>query len=128
MLALMLAAALSGGPCADPTIVSAGVQSVTQNGALNHYTVAITVMNQGDVAQPSNLLESVDVIQASRKTGQMGLQPLGPHQSQKVTYSFDRSVEAGNGTTDLTFILDFNGMSGSNVDCRGGQESYTLTV
>jgi hypothetical protein len=128
MLAFMLAAALSGGPCADPSIVSAGVQSVTQNGALNHYTVGITVMNQGDVSQPSNLLESVDVIQAGQKSGQMGVQPLGPHQAQKVMYSFDRSVEAGNGTTDLTFYLDFNGMSGSNVNCRGGQESYTITV
>ncbi|MBV8172011.1 MAG: hypothetical protein JO219_08785 [Candidatus Eremiobacteraeota bacterium] len=128
MLALLLAAALNTGSCANPSIVSAGVESVAQNGALNRYTIAIVVQNQGGVTQPSDLLESVDVIQAGQKTGQMGLQPLHPGQSQKVIYTFDRSNEAANGTTDLTFSLDFNGRAGDNIDCHGGHESVTISV
>jgi hypothetical protein len=128
MLALMLVAALTGASCANPSILSAGVQSVTTNGGLKHYTIAITVQNQGDVRQPSNLLQSVDVFQAGQRVGRIGLQPLGPKQSQKVTYSFDRSEDAGVGTTDLIFTLDFNGRSGNNVDCHAGKEALRITV
>ncbi len=128
MLALMLAAALNGASCATPTIVSATVQSATANGALKHYTIAITVANQGGVKQPSDLLESVDVFQAGQRVDRIGLQPLGPKQSQTVTYSFDRSAEAGDGTTDVIFTLDFNGRTGNDVDCRGGREALRISV
>ncbi len=128
MLAFLLVAALTGASCANPSILSANVQSVTTNGGLNHYSVAITVRNQGDVPQPSNLLQSVDVFQAGQRVDRIGLQPLGQNQSQKVIYSFDRSDDAGVGTTDLTFTLDFNGRSGDNVDCHAGKESFQISV
>jgi hypothetical protein len=128
MLALMLAAALNGASCATPSIVSATVQSATTNGALKHYTIAIVVQNQGSVKQPGDLLESVDVFQAGQRVDRIGLQPLGPKQSQTVTYGFDRSAEAGDGTTDLIFTLDFNGRTGNDVDCRGGKEALRITV
>lgn len=128
MLALILAAALTPSLCANPSILSAGVQSIATNGALKHITIRITVANQGGVRQPSNLLQSLDVLQDGEKVGKIGLQPLRPKQSQKVTYSFDRSAEADAGTTDLTFTLDFNGGSGNNVDCRAGKETVTISV
>ena len=128
MLALLLAAAVAGGACANPSIISASVQSVTQTGGLNHHTVSIVVRNLGTVKQPSNLLQSIDVLQDDQKTGKIGLQPLAPGQSQKVTYSFDRSADAGAATTLLTFILDMNGQSGGDVDCHAGNEMTTLTV
>src|ERR1700737_2072464 len=118
MFELILVAALSS--CANPSILSAGVQSATTDGALRRYTIAITVQNRGNVRQPSNLLQSVIVLQDGQKVNQIGLQPLRPKQSQKVTYSFDRAAEAGAGTTDLTFTLDFNGRSGNNIDCHAG--------
>ena len=95
---------------------------------VKHYTIAITVANQGGVKQPSDLLESVDVFQAGQRVDRIGLQPLGPKQSQTVTYSFDRSAEAGDGTTDLIFTLDFNGRTGNDVDCRTGREALRITV
>jgi hypothetical protein len=128
MLALILVAVLNGASCANPSILSAAVQSDTTNGGLKRYTIAITVQNQGNVRQPGNLLQSLDVLQDGQKVGKVGLQPLAPKQSQKVTYSFDRSIDAGDDTTDLTFTLDFNGRSGNNVDCHAGNETFALTV
>ncbi|MDQ6767216.1 MAG: hypothetical protein M3Z41_05360 [Candidatus Eremiobacteraeota bacterium] len=128
MLTLILAAALTGASCANPSILTAGVQSVTTNAGLNHYTLAISVRNQGNVRQPSNLLQSVDVLKDRLRVDRIGLQPLRPKQSQKVFYSFDRSDEAGAGTTEFTFTLDFNGRSGSNIDCHGGNETLTISV
>jgi hypothetical protein len=128
MLAVMLAAALAGASCANPSILSAAVQSATANGALKHYTIAITVKNLGNVRQPSNLLQSVDVFQDDQRVDRIGLQPLGPKRSQTVTYGFDRSADAGDGTTNLLFTLDFNGRTGKNVDCHGGNENFTFSV
>jgi hypothetical protein len=128
MLALVVAAAINAAACANPSILSARVQPATMHGALQHITIAITVKNIGNVRQPSNLLQSLDVFQNDQRVGKIGLQPLGPHQSQTVSYSFDRSPDAGAGTTNLTFRLDFNGRSGSSVDCRKGRESLSMSV
>lgn len=128
MLTLIVAAALTGAACANPSILSAQSQSVTTNGGLNHYTVAITVQNQGNIRQPSNLLQSVDVFQDGLRVDRIGLQPLRPNQMQKVTYGFDRAADAGEGTTNLAFNLDFNGRSGKNVDCGAGNETYTIAI
>jgi hypothetical protein len=128
MHAILLAAALTTAPCANPTILSAVVQPVTANGALNHYTIAITVQNLGSVRQPSNLLQSIDVLQDDQPVDRIGLQPLRPNQSQKVMYGFDRSADAGEGTTSLVFTLDFNGRAGDDVDCHAGVESFKLRV
>ena len=128
MLAFLLAAGLAGTSCANPSILSAGVQSVATNGSLKHYTLAISVQNLGNGRQPSNLLQSIDVFQDGQRVDRIGLQPLRPKQLQKVTYSFDRSGDAGDGTTEFTFTLDFNGRSGHNVDCHAGNETLTATV
>jgi hypothetical protein len=128
LITLILAAALTGATCANPSILSAGVQSVTTNDGLKHFTIAITVQNQGDIRQPGNLLQSVDVFQDGLQVDRIGLKPLSPRQRQKVTYSFDRAADAGVGTTNLTFTLDFNGRAGNNVNCDAGNETITTTV
>ncbi len=127
MFALIILAAL-GASCANPSILSAKVQSMNANGGLQHITIGITVENLGDLKQPSNLLQSLDVLQDGDKVGKIGLQPLAPKQSQNVSYAFDRSVDAGAGTTNLTFMLDFNGRSGSGVTCHAGRETLKFTV
>jgi len=127
MLAVLLVAALTGAPCANPSIVSAA-PTVTAHGAINHYTIAVTVQNRGDARQPGNLLQSVDVFQDGEKKGQLGLQPLGPKQSQRVRYGFDRSSSAGDHTTSLLLKLDANGRSGNTVDCHAGTDIYKLKV
>lgn len=128
MLALLLASMIASGSCANPSIMSARVQSVTANGTLQQYTIAVVVKNIGDVRQPGNLLQSLDVLQDDQRVGKVGLQPLAPNQSQKVTYEFDRSLDAGTGTTNLLFRLDFNGRSGSDTTCHGGKEAFSLSV
>ncbi len=72
---VQIAAACSG---AEPSIVQAAVRSVAHNGPLNHYTVAVTVTNQGSMRQPGNTLQSVAVYQNGDKVDQKGLQPLRP--------------------------------------------------
>jgi hypothetical protein len=74
------------------------------------------------------LLQSLDVLQDGERVDRVGLQPLRPKQSQRVTYAFDRSSDAGDGTTRLTFVLDFNGRSGSDVSCHDGNESATISI
>ncbi len=128
MLALILAVALTGGSCANTSILSAGVQTVATNGGLAHYTIAITVQNQSDTRQPGNLLQSLDVFQNGQRVDKIGLQPLGPKQLQKVTYGFDRASDAGVGTTHLTFTLDFNDGSGNNADCNPGNQTFKIRV
>lgn len=128
MFALIVTAALATAACANPSILSASVQSVSANGGLHHYTIAVTVQNRGSVRQPSDLLQSMDVFQNGLRVDRIGLQPLRPAQTQKVTYGFDRSADAGDGTTNLLFNLDYNGRSGNDVDCRAGNESFSLAV
>jgi hypothetical protein len=128
MLALLVASMVAAGSCANPSIISAKVQSATMHGTLRHYTIAIVVKNIGNLRQPGNLLQSLDVLQNDQRVGKIGLQPLAPGQSQKVTYGFDRSPDAGAGTTNLLFKLDFNGRSGNDTTCHGGKEAFSLTV
>jgi hypothetical protein len=51
MFALLLAAAIATKACADPSIVSANLASVTANGTLKHYTIAIAVSNLGGMRE-----------------------------------------------------------------------------
>jgi hypothetical protein len=126
MLAYLLAATLAGAPCANPSIIATNVQSVANNGQLNHYTIAIEVQNVGDLEQPGNLLQSIDVFKDGQRIDRIGLQPLHPGQMQTVTFGFDRASDAGDGTTRLTFAIDLNGQSGDNVDCHAGTETAKI--
>jgi len=128
MIAIISSILIAAAACANPSIVSTAMQSVTtdENG-LNHYTVGVTVQNLGTVRQPSNLLQSIVVEQDGARVDVIGLLPLRPRQTQHVMYSFVRSSDAGPGTTHLSFSLEFN-KSGSNVDCRAGTESAALDV
>ena len=124
MTSIFIAAA----KCANPSIVSTAVQSMTTDpNGLNHYTVGVTVQNVGTVRQPSDLLQSIVVEQDGERVDVIGLLPLRPRQTQHVTYSFVRSSEAGAGTTHLSFALDFN-KTGSNVTWHRGVEASSLDI
>jgi hypothetical protein len=110
MLPILLAAALGAGePSATcspgPAVNAASVRSVTRVGDLNRYVLGIQVTNAGNSAQPSNTLQSVDVIQNEGKIDQKGVPPLRPGQSYTATYTFTRSVEAADGTTQFVFRI-----------------------
>ena len=128
MLAQLATSIVAVVSCANPSIMSAHVRSVMPHDGLNHYTIAISVKNVGNLKQASNLLQSVVVLQDGNKVGKIGLQPLAPQQTQTVNYGFDRSVDAGTGTTSFEFMLDFNGSSGSTTSCHAGKETFNLNV
>lgn len=118
-------------PCrgADPAILGAAVVSSSTNGNLKHYVIRVTVANLGNTKQASNLLQSVDVYQNDQKADRRGLPPLAPRQRASVTYAFDRSADADEGTTHLIFALSFHGTAvPGNADCRLDNDRYTLTV
>lgn len=98
-------AAASSCSTAGPAVTGATVRSVTRNGDLNHYVIAIQVTNTGRSTQPGNTLQSVDVLQNDVKVDQKGVLPLRPGQTTTVTYAFDRAVEAASGTTQFVFRL-----------------------
>jgi subtilase family serine protease len=133
MLPLLLAAMLGGNvqvattcSAADPAITQATVRSVTDNGEIKHYVVAITVTNLGQAAQAGNLLQSVDVFRDGEKRDQKGLQPLRAGQSQTVTYEFDRAAEARPGSTRLDFKLDLQAATPGSADCNASNDAFRL--
>ena len=107
IVAQLLVAPAAAPACsgADPAITSAGVKNVTHQGAVNNYAIAVTVVNRGDAGQPSNLLESVNILQDATKVGRKGIPPLKPGQSYTFTYEFVRSDEAVPRSTRLRFQL-----------------------
>lgn len=122
---VQIAAACSG---ADPAIIGATVRAVTQNGAVNHYTVAVTVANQGTGTQPGNTLQSVEVYQDGEKVDQKGVQPLHAGQAAVVTYGFDRSRVARNRSTDLDFRLVVHNAVPGPAACAVPSEATHLRV
>ena len=93
--------------CAGPglAVTSVSVQNVTKTRYLNKYRVVGTVTNVGDATQPSNVLQFVDINQYGDRLDDRGVPPLAPGQSYVVAYVWNRAVDAGNGTTPLTFRL-----------------------
>jgi hypothetical protein len=114
----------------DPAITGAVVKSQTMSaGGLNTYTIAITVQNVGSKGQPSNLLQSVEVMQNGDHVDQKGLQPLRPGQRQTVLYTFTRSHGAAPHTTRLTFALAQRTSSiPGPQDCNAANDQFRLTV
>ena len=114
---------------ADPAIASVAVKSVTEANGINHYTLAVTVTNDGSQAQAKDVLQFVDIYQVpGEKLDAKGVPPLQPGQSYTFTYVTMRSAEAGNGTTHLRFQLDLRQSSpGGAADCSGANDTSTLT-
>jgi hypothetical protein len=122
---VQLAAACSG---ADPAIINAAMRTVTQNGEVNRYTVAITVANQGTATQPGNTLQSVEIYQDGQKVDQKGVPPLRAGQAAVVTYGFDRSRLARERTTDLDFRLVVHNTVPGPAACAVPSEPTHLRV
>ncbi len=93
-------------PGADPAITSAVVRNVMSDAGLNHYQFAVTVVNNGSIAQASNTLQFVDVFQGNEKLDAKSVPPLRAGEAYTVSYVSDRSRQAGDGTSELTFKLD----------------------
>jgi hypothetical protein len=113
--------------CADPAITSA-TSSLAPGGSLDVYDVAITVKNLGSGAQPSSVLQSVEVYQDAGKVGQIGIAPLRPAGSRTVHYRLKRAVDARPGSTNLRLVLVLRDPHRAVTDCSKANDVFRLTV
>jgi len=113
---------------ADPAIVSAAVKGITSDGKVNRYALNIRVVNFGSMKQPSNVLQSVQVYQNAIKLDTKGLPPLKPGQAYNFTYVFQRSIDAGDGTSTLNLKLVVSKPTPpGNMDCNLTNDTYSVT-
>lgn len=113
---------------ADPAILSARVQGTTSDGSVNRYSLAIRVANLGRAKQPSNVLQSVEIYENGIKLDTKGLPPLRPGQSYTFVYVYQRSTDAGAGTTELHLTLTVSHPSpAGRQDCNASNDAYTVT-
>jgi len=113
---------------ADPAIVSAHVKGITTDGHVNRYTLNIRVINFGNLKQPSNVLQSVEIYQNGIKLDTKGVPPLGPHQAYSFPYVFQRSINAGDGTSTLALKLVMRQPSPpGKQDCNAANDRYSVT-
>ena len=110
---------MAAAPCAAaPAIGNVAVQSVTQNGGLNDYHIVGTVTNVCGSPQSKNTLQSVDIYMNGEKIDAKSIPPLAPGQSAQFSYVYQRSKDAGQGTTQLHFVLDMHNGSGASCNSK----------
>jgi len=128
LLVTQAAAAPAAAACAgaDPAITSAAALAPEKSGALNNVRVSITVRNLGSQAQPSNTLQSVEILQQGTKVGLKGVPPLAPGKAYTFVYTFQRSSEAAPRSTQLTLHLVVTQPAGA--DCDTSNDKYKLSV
>jgi hypothetical protein len=134
MLDVLLAAlslpllAMTSTACSDPAITSAIATQVGDNGALTTYDVAVRVKNAGSMAEPSSLLQSVQVFQDATKVDQMGAPPLSAGRAATVHYRFTRSSGAQARSTHLRFKLVLTDPHRATTDCSVANDTFRLDV
>lgn len=108
--------------------MKAAETGMTADDGINHYTIRISVTNAGDMRQASNVLQFVDIIQEGIKRDTRTIPPLRPGQTFTTTYIYNRSSDAGAGTTTLTLRLNMRQpASPGAANCATGNDSTTVT-
>jgi hypothetical protein len=114
---------------ANPAIVSVGIANVVPTGELNTYHITGTVTNLGNQPQANNVLQLVDMYMVGEKLDAKGVPPLAPGQSYNFAFDYQRSRDAGNGSTHLRFQIDMHQPSPpGSEDCNPNNGTYTLTL
>ncbi len=106
----------------DAAITTVSVKSVSTSNMTNHYMLTGTVSNLGTQGQANNVLQHVDIWLNDQKLDDRSIPPLAAGQSATFTYPWTRAVEAGKGSTVMTFKLD-----GQGPDCYPANDHFTLT-
>ena len=125
-----MAAPAATGTCAgaDPSIASVTVAGVTQDGNLNDYHITGTVTNVGSATQAKNVLQSVDIYVTDQKLDAKSIPPLAAGQSATFDYTYQRSKDAGQGTTRLRFVLDVHTPSPAGAqNCSAANDQNEVT-
>ncbi len=113
---------------ADPAIGTVSVKNVSHNGGTNVYHLGGTVTNRGRARQPSNVLQFVDVYINGQKSDARGIPPLRPGQSYTFGYDFQRSSDAGDGTSRLRFQIEMRQPAGSAQNCNPNNDTFAMRV
>jgi hypothetical protein len=112
---------------ADPS-VRAVQTGMSANGGINHYTISISVTNRGNKKQASNVLQFVDIVQEGIRRDAHTIPPLRPGQTFTTSYIYNRSSDAGAGTTMLTLRLNMRQPASPGIaNCSTGNDSATVT-
>jgi CARDB len=119
------AAPTCAGP--DPAIGNVTVSGVTPSGNLNNYHITGTVTNMGSSTQAKDVLQSVDIYMADQKLDAKSIPPLAAGQSTTFTYTYQRSKDAGQGTTRLRFALDMHNPEGNAQNCSTQNDSTEIS-
>lgn len=120
-------AAAAGCAGSDPAITSVRVANVANNGLVNHYTLVGTIANLGNQSQAKNVLQFVDIYYSGNRINDRGIPPLAPGQSYNFSYDFQRSTDAGTGTTQLHFRIRFVQPSPpGSEDCDLSNDTYVV--
>jgi hypothetical protein len=120
--------AMTSTACVDPAIASAVASQVGDNGDLATYDVAVTVKNAGRAAEPSSLLQSIQVFQDGTKVDQKGTPPLPAGRSATVHYRFQRSPDARALSTHLLFKLVMTDPHHHATECSTANGTFRLDV
>jgi subtilase family serine protease len=108
---------------ADPAITDALVKGMSTSPGLNTYHLSGTVTNLGRSGQPSNTLQFVDIYIDGQKRDSRGIPPLAPGATYTFGYDWQRSSDAGAGSTTARFRIDVR----QGSDCNPNNGTYSVT-
>ena len=108
----------------NPAITHVEVQSTHRVGQMNQYHLVGTVTNLGTANQPANTLQFVDIYDAAQKVDAKSIPPLTASGTYHFTYNWNRSTDAGAGSSK--FIFKIRMVHGTNCNPSNGG-AYTLT-
>ena len=124
LLSTGLASACNG---ADP-VVRAVQTGMSTDAGMNHYTVSISVTNRGNMKQASNVLQFVDIFQEGIKRDTRSIPPLRPGQTFTTSYVYNRSSDAGAGTTVLDLRLHMRQPASRGIaNCNTGNDTASVS-
>jgi hypothetical protein len=120
-----IAAAACNG--ADPAIVFVAVKGIHAEGGMNVYHLGGRVTNVGHAKQASNVLQFVGIYEDDIRRDVRSIPPLKAGASFTFTYDYQRSIDAGDGTTDLAFRLDIRRpVPPGRQDCNLGNDQSAV--
>ena len=112
---------------ADPVVHVTGT-STASDSQISRITVSFTVTNRGAMKQASNVLQFVDIYQDGIKRDTRSIPPLKPGQTFSTSYVYQRSADAGTGTTTLALRLNMRQPRSRGIaNCDTSNDSATVT-
>jgi hypothetical protein len=118
---------------ADPAIESVSSDRAAEHagttGELAHYLIHVNVLNRGSGPQRPTTRAYVVIYHDNERIGRQRIPPLDPGVAFAFTTHFERSAEAGDRTTTLTFRYTVAGRTTAGKDdCKLGNDTSTLVL